>query len=79
VWTQSEGMQFVDDYFGSFGITLPGAVSTITDMSPDGQSFSVTFAGLSGSYIVTVPGPASALVVGVAVGFRVLRRRHRTS
>ena len=79
VWTEPDGMRFADDYFASFGVALPGVVSNITDMSPDGRSFSVTFAGLSGSYIVTVPGPASALVVGVAVGFRVLRRRHRTS
>lgn len=80
IWTESGGMTSLDAYFASFGVVAdPGfSFSLPLGMSTDGKTFwGLGRSAVSGStgWVVTIPAPSSAFLLGAAGLLGARRRR----
>ena len=82
VWTQATGMVSADQFLANLGLSLPAnyRVVELTSISADGSTIAgVAFNTVSGtgneSFIISIPEPGSALLLGVVLP--ALRRRGR--
>ena len=86
VWTQATGMVSADQFLASLGLSLPPnfRVVELTSISADGSTIAgIAFNTVSGtgneSFIISIPEPGGALLLGVVVPALLRRRRAQIS
>lgn len=75
IFSDDLGMKLANQFFEGHGVALPGRILSITDMSPDGTTFSVTLYGSFVDYVVVIPAAPTALAFAVLVAVPARRRR----
>jgi probable HAF family extracellular repeat protein len=81
VWSSGSGWQLPGDYFAAQGFPLPTGwnVTSLNDISADGRTFAGSYnlgSGLSEAFVLTIPAPGAAMLLG-AMSIPLLQRRRR--
>ncbi len=78
IWIEGQGMLNLTDYVTGLGIALPNGVVLSTPMAISGNGLHIVGQASNGQgFLVTIPEPASAILVLAALGGVLVRTRRR--